>query len=134
MERKGDMSQDHEKYQYFTVGLLKNSATLDVLWQDALKYHMIDQPGKLIAIRLTEHYEMIAQNNLHSGADISITAMPKANGNGNGHYHESIISNPAVSNGVNLMSDHLSNDEGVIAASPDAEQNADDAAEYWSQM
>lgn len=130
------MSQDREKYLYFTVGLLKNSATLDVLWQDALKYHMIDQPGKLIALRLTEHYEMIAQGTRHPGEDISMTAKPKANGNGdgNGHHRESIISNPAASNGVNLMSDHHSNDEGVIAASPDAEQNADDAAEYWSQL
>lgn len=130
------MSQDREKYLYFTVGLLKNSATLDVLWQDALKYHMIDQPGKLIALRLTEHYEMIAQGTRHPGEDISMTTMTKANGNsnGNGHYRESIISNPAASNGVNLMSDHHANDEGVIAASPDAEQNADDAAEYWSQL
>ncbi len=131
------MSQDREKYQYFTVGLLKNSATLDVLWQDALKYHMIDQPGKLIALRLTEHYEMIAQGTRHPGADISTAAMPKANGNGNGngHYRESIISaSPMDGNGANPMSDYHPNDEGVIAASPDAEQNADDAAEYWSQL
>lgn len=132
------MSQDREKYLYFTVGLLKDSATLDVLWKDALKYHMIDQPGKLIALRLTEHYEMIAQGSRHPGEDTSMTAMSKANGNGNGnnngHYRESIISNAAASNGVNLTSDHHSNDEGVITASPDAEQNADDAAEYWSQL
>ncbi|GAC1387827.1 MAG: hypothetical protein NVSMB33_17490 [Ktedonobacteraceae bacterium] len=136
------MSQDREKYLYFTVGLLKDSATLDVLWKDALKYHMIDQPGKLIALRLTEHYEMLAQGIKHPGEDISMTTMSKANnngngnsnGNGNGHYRESILSNPAASNGVHLMSDHHSNDDGVITASPDAEQNADDAAEYWSQL
>ena len=50
------MSQDLEKYLNFNVGLLKNSFALDALWQDALKYHMIDQPGKLIALRLTEYY------------------------------------------------------------------------------
>src|SRR5947207_14511449 len=116
MERKGYMSQEREKYLYFTVGLLKNSATLDVLWQDALKYHMIDQPGKLIALRLTEHYEMIAQNNLHSGADISITAMPKAIANG--HQWESIASaNFTGSNGANLTSDYLVSDESIVAAS-----------------
>ncbi len=76
------MSQDREKYLYFTVGLLKDSSTLDALWQDALKYHMIDQPGKLIALRLTEHYEMIAQEGLH--AAIPMTPTPKASANG--HY------------------------------------------------
>ena len=72
------MSQDREKYLYFTVGLLKDSSTLDALWRDALKYHMIDQPGKLIALRLTEHYEMMAQEGLQAGAGIPMTATPKA--------------------------------------------------------
>ena len=48
------MSQDVEKYLYFNVGLLKSSYTLNALWQDALKHHMIDQLGQLIAFRLTE--------------------------------------------------------------------------------
>lgn len=52
------MSQDTEKYLYFKVGLLKDSFALEALWQDALRYHMIDQPAKLIAMRLTEYYEL----------------------------------------------------------------------------
>ena len=52
------MSSDtEEKYLYFKVGLLKDSFALEALWQDALRYHMIDQPAKLIAMRLTEYYE-----------------------------------------------------------------------------
>jgi hypothetical protein len=56
------MSQtSSEKYLYFTVGLLKGSAALDALRQDATKHHMVDQPGQLIALRLTEYYEMMNQ-------------------------------------------------------------------------
>lgn len=122
------MSQDSEKYLYFTIGLLKHSSTLEALWQDALKYHMIDQPGKLIALRLTEYYDMIAQGGLHAGAGLSITPLPKAHENG--HSRESTsVANFAGTNGANPTSD-----EGIIAASPDAEQNADEAADYWSQL
>ena len=56
------MSQNpSEKFLYFTVGLLKGSAALEALRQDATKYHMIDHPGQLIALRLTEYYELINQ-------------------------------------------------------------------------
>ena len=68
------MSQDLDKYLYFTVGLLKNSFALDALSQDALKYHLIDEPGKLIALRLTEYYEMMARGNLHPGASVPLAA------------------------------------------------------------
>lgn len=127
------MSQDREKYLYFTVGLLKDSSTLDALWQDALKYHMIDKPGKLIALRLTEHYEMMAQEGLHAGATIPMTATPKASGNG--HYQKSVTSAHSTgTNGANPMNEYHSNDESIIVASPNAEQNADEAAEYWAQL
>src|SRR5215813_5503164 len=56
------MSQNpSEKFLYFTVGLLKGSAALEALRQDATKHHMIDHPGQLIALRLTEYYEMVNQ-------------------------------------------------------------------------
>src|SRR5881275_2865621 len=100
------MSQDREKYLYFTVGLLKNSFALDALWQDALKYHMIDQPGKLIALRLTEYYEMMARGILSPGPS------PMAD---------------------QEDGDHL-DDESIVGASPDLEQNADEAAEYWARL
>jgi hypothetical protein len=62
IEREGWMSQSSsEKFLYFTVGLLKGSAALDALRQDATKHHMVDQPGQLIALRITEYYEMMNQ-------------------------------------------------------------------------
>jgi hypothetical protein len=121
------MSQDVEKYLYFNVGLLKNSFALDALWQDAMKYHLVDQPGKLIALRLTEYYEMIGRGILHPGASVSIAATPTATG----------ASSSGI-NGVSLLTDQADDnhpDEGnLVAASPDAEQNADEAAEYWARL
>ena len=118
------MSQNQEKYLYFNVGMLKNSFALDALWQDALKYHMIDQPGKLIALRLTEYYEMAARGTLHPDAGLD---------NGDSRERMAAGSNGA-SYPTNQRGDGHSEDESIIAASPDAEQNADEAAEYWASL
>jgi hypothetical protein len=64
------MPQDAEKYFYFKVGLLKDSFALEALWQDALRYHMIDQPAKLIAMRLTEYYELTKPDLMQSRATV----------------------------------------------------------------
>src|ERR1700692_2461944 len=113
------MSQDQEKYLYFNVGLLKNSFALEALTQDALKYHLIDQPGKLIALRLTEYYEMIAQVNLPQGPGLPLTLTSTTYSN---------AANPTTGK----KGDSHPNDRGLVAASPDVEENADEAAEYWS--
>jgi hypothetical protein len=73
------MSQDAEKYLYFKVGLLKDSFALEALWQDALRYHMIDQPAKLIAMRLTEYYELTKKGPVHSTENIPMPMAPTAN-------------------------------------------------------
>jgi hypothetical protein len=72
------MSQDTEKYLYFKVGLLKDSFALEALWQDALRYHMIDQPAKLIAMRLTEYYELTKKGPVHSTENIPMPMAPIA--------------------------------------------------------
>ncbi len=77
------MSQDSDKYLYFHVGLLKNSFALDALRQDALKYHMIDQPDQLIALRLTEYYELMAEGVLPPGIGVPL-AVGVASGKRNG--------------------------------------------------
>src|SRR6266516_6655797 len=131
------MSQDVEKYLYFNVCLLKNSFALDALWQDAMKYHLVDQPGKLIALRLTQYYEMIAQGILHPGASVSIAPTPTVIGNGGGREGMTGASYTGI-NGASLMTDHAGDyhpdDERIVGASPDAEQNADEAAEYWAHL
>jgi hypothetical protein len=132
------MSQDlEEKYVYFNVGLLKNSFGLDALWQDALKYHMIDQPDKLIALRLTEYYEMMARGILHPGPGMPIAATPPAIGNGGGREGMTAASSPGF-NGIAPMTgqagDANPGEESIVTASPDAEQNAEEAAEYWARL
>ena len=130
------MSQDVEKYLYFDVGLLKNSFALDALWQDALKYHMIDQPGKLIALRLTEYYEMMARGILPPGASASIAATPTvtSNGGGRGGFAASFTGINDASPMTDQVGDYQPDDESIVAASPDLEQNADEAAEYWARL
>jgi hypothetical protein len=131
------MSQDLEKYLNFNVGLLKNSFALDALWQDALKYHMIDQPGKLIALRLTEYYEMMARGILPPRASASIATTSIGTNNGGSIGGLTAVSLTG-SNGANPMADQEDDDhpddESIIAASPDLEQNADEAAEYWARL
>lgn len=123
------MSQDTEKYFYFTVGLLKNSFALDALRRDALKYHMIDQPDQLIALRLTEYYELMAGGILPAGIGAPLAKPPTLNGTRDGREEFA----PANSIGID-GSDSTTNGEHIVATSPDIDQNADDAAEYWAQL
>src|SRR5207248_8526837 len=92
------MSQDLEKYLNLNVGLLKNSFALDALWQDALKYHMIDQPGKLIALRLTEYYELMARGMLPQGTSAPFSTAGSAGGS-NGVKDETHPRQPINSSG-----------------------------------
>ncbi len=71
-----------EKFLYFTVGLLKDSFALDALRQDALKHHMIDQPGQLIALRLTEYYEMMTQGVVQPVVRVPAIVTPVESGGG----------------------------------------------------
>ena len=131
------MPQDLEEYLYFTVGLLKNSFALDALRQDALKYHMIDQPAKLIALRLTEYYELMARGISHQGVSVASAATSTTISNGGERERVAAASSPGI-NGLNTatgqVGDTHPDDESVVAASPDAEQNAEEAAAYWARL
>ncbi len=124
------MSQEPEKYMYFNVGLLKNSFALESLWQDALKYHLIDEPGKLIALRLTEYYELVARGGLHAGANRSLAAMHAAIANTDGREEAASANSSGSASQANGHPDR----ESIVSASPDMEENADEAAEYWASM
>ncbi len=65
-----------DKYVYFTVAILKDSQTLDSLRQDALKHHMVDHPGQLIALRLAEHYEMMRKVTIQPVMHMSAVPAP----------------------------------------------------------
>src|SRR2546423_9110826 len=98
------MPKDTERYQYFTVGLERDCWALERLKADAKKHHMSDQPGKLIALRLTEYYELLERGTLHA-----LASVPLASANGsNGHKGMPSRERQPV-------------EEGVIAVSEDVE-------------
>ena len=131
------MSQDPDKYLYFHVGLLKNSFALDALRQDALKYHMIDQPDQLIALRLTEYYELMSRGVLPPGIGVPLAVGIAASGKRNGREEMTPTNSTAsisASPTTGQAGAYHSDEENIVTASPDAEQNADEAAEYWARL
>jgi hypothetical protein len=125
------MPKDPEKYQYFTVGLLKESFALEALKADAVKHHMIDQPAKLIALRLTEYYDLLARVvPTFAGGSPPASRSPDL----------TIISRTRLSGErgeppAGAAEDDTATTEGdIITASTDAEQNADEAADYWATL
>jgi hypothetical protein len=53
------MPKDTDKYRYLTVGLAWDSEVLQQLEADANKHQMGDQLAKMIALRITEYYELV---------------------------------------------------------------------------
>jgi hypothetical protein len=130
------MPRDSEKYQYFTVGLLKNSFTLEALQADAMKHHMIELPAKLIALRLTEYYDLLARS-MSPVLNVSLSPTRSSdmrNGSeaiSSMKYNGQSVHNP--DNGVAIMPTDEAEEE-VVVTSADAEQNADIAADYWTTL
>jgi hypothetical protein len=161
------MSQDTEKFLYFKVGLLKDSSALDALWQDALKHHMIDQPAKLIAMRLTEYYEIVSQGLLHPIAEVSrstpqaaaqdnsaqevVPVYTASSSNGNHDTNgSSPMTTPTANDTINrpaksiesestravnaVVKDSTTQEIFPVLNIADAEQNAEEAANYWNLL
>jgi len=151
------MAQDRDQYLQFTIKLLKGSFALSALWQDALNYHMIDQPEKLIAMRLTEYYELIARGTLRPGPSAPGASNPPAANiapAGNNVVSPSLPPStpggrmatplPAVNGNLNARTVpsqpkeevYIENEGDVVVRSSSlvVEQNADDAADYWSPL
>jgi hypothetical protein len=174
------MSQSSsDKYVYFTVGVLKDSETLEALRQDAIKHHMIDYPGQLIAMRLAEHYEMMhnvtiqpvmrvpvkedeerekstfstsphpvhpihltpapppslspTNSSFPSARPFTPLSMPTSNGQ---TRHHSSPNNNSYGGGQNTgkMRTLRPADNEIISTSPNADLNADEAADYWDAL
>ncbi|GCE30421.1 hypothetical protein KDA_59050 [Dictyobacter alpinus] len=143
-----------EKFLHFTVGLLKDSEALEALRQDAVKHHMIDNPGQLIALRLTEYYEMMNQGIVQpvvrvpavmTPAAPEVTQKPEAEKPTRMQPQApaapqaptrlgsiSAYENAPVRQPTGRMRAIVPDTESVVSTSTNAEQNADDAADYWS--
>lgn len=155
------MSQpSSDKFVYFTVGILKDSKALEALKEDALKHHMIDQPGQLIALRLTEYYEMmnegVVQPVVRVPAILKQVSAPEETEPAPAPRPapqfapppiapspvplHAVPPQPASPNHSAMMSQMtgkmraLKREETFIPTSPTADQNADEAADYWSTL
>ena len=128
------MPKDSEKYQYFTVGLLKSSFALEALKADAAKHHMVEQPAKLIALRLTEYYDLLARVGPLMPSVSHFTAQRSDFENGSRSAFD-IESNGQFSHDRDdeiIIIPHNEHEEEIVTMSADAEQNADLAADYWA--
>jgi len=141
------MSKDQEKYLHFQVGLLKGSAALDALRKDALKYHMIDQPGQLIALRLTEYYELLARGMVPPTASAAIAAnevvtpqrsRSEVQVSSRSQQDDTSPAIAAATSQVSSLSGKVTayhpDADGSLSASPEAERNAEEAADYWALL
>src|SRR5437667_11184418 len=70
------MPKDGTKYRYLTVGLAWDSEVLERLETDASKHQMDDQLAKMIALRITEYYELVKRGVVVPG--ITVLAEPSA--------------------------------------------------------
>lgn len=146
--------QDKDQYINFTIKLLKGSFALNALWQDALNYHMIDQPDKLIAMRLTEYYELVARGALRPGPTmvgvaplptpglgVNPATPPPASGFGG---NTSTPPQTTVSGKLPELATRppqapvnppgQANEAVSSAPTSIVEQNAEDAADYWAPL
>lgn len=140
------MSQSSsEKFMHFSVDLLKDSFTLEALREDAVKHHMVEHPGQLIALRLTEYYEMMTKGIVQPVIRVPAIMMQAETGE-RADGEKALPSAPpsALSQlaGKGERASHLTSEmsalprdaEPVIFASPAAERNADEAADYWTAL
>ncbi len=156
-----------DKYVYFTVGILKGSSALESFRQDALKHHMIEHPGQLLALRLTEYYEMMnngiiqpvvrmpaimvepevkekrtpsvpltmpqaSQTSPSAFAPVTsypVSRLSQAQTNAPGD-----ASNAFIGQFTGKMRALRHENDSIIPASPNVDQNADEAADYWSTL
>ncbi|MBA2676818.1 MAG: hypothetical protein H0U76_00225 [Ktedonobacteraceae bacterium] len=87
------MATNKEKYQTICnrVVFARGSWALDRFIEDAVAHHMDDQTGKLVALRLTEYYELLDRLNILPGGLAMLSPYPgmesqqgpSAQGNGN---------------------------------------------------
>jgi hypothetical protein len=116
------MPKDRDTYRYIEVGLEWGSWVLAKFEEDAKK-HQSKQPGKLLALRLAEYYEMKEREAQQS----------------RGQPAPALVSNGSqpiqISPAQKKSGDHaeLSQDD-IIVLSQHTTENADEAADYWSAL
>ena len=72
------MATNKEKYQTICnrVVLTRGSWALERFVEDAIDHHMDDQTGKLVALRLTEYYELLDRLKVFPGGLAMLSPFP----------------------------------------------------------
>ncbi len=70
------MAKDPVKNRYYNVGIARGSYAERRLMEDAALHHMEDQPAKLIALRLTEYYQLVDRGIIVPGAAAGAIPFP----------------------------------------------------------
>jgi hypothetical protein len=132
--KEGIVPKDTEKYQYFTVGLLKSSFALEALNADATKHHMTEQPAKLIALRLTEYYDLLTRVGPLMPSVSHFTTQSSEMENGSRSSSAIDYDGPLDHDPHHEISilPYGEQEEEFVTMSADAEQNAELAADYWA--
>jgi hypothetical protein len=124
--------QERDQYVYFTIKLLKGSFAVNALWQDAMNYHMIDQPDKLIALRLTEYYELVNRGELRPGPSaLGAVPVPTPGFAGNNAVPPNQVN--ATTRLPEFQSQNGQPGENTRELDP-LEQSAEEAADYWAPL
>jgi len=124
------MAQNPEKYFYINrVGLVRGSWGHKKFEEDARLHHMEEQPGKLVALRLTEYYELIERLE-KLGGTWTIPGAPLPEANGVARANGAVKANGATAKTVKLES--LSGTQEEQEQDPD--KIIDDSIDYWTNL
>jgi hypothetical protein len=116
------MPKDREKYRYIDVGLERGSWALAMFEEDARRHHMSDQPGKLMALRLTEYYERKKEQELPPSRESRVLIDPSG---------PAIPHTDKQDRGNSLAQ---AQEDTVLEISQQETENADEAADYWAHL
>jgi hypothetical protein len=130
------MPKDTKKNRYFQIGMGWDSWTLAQLEKDARLHQMDDQPAKLVVLRLTEYYTLVEKGAIIPGVtammqpSLQVQQASGTNGtmpaNNNGTRGGSTAAPAAVP-----KQDQEEEANNTVAESEAAEQNADEALDYF---
>jgi len=128
------MAQNPEKYFYINrVGLVRGSWGHKKFEEDARLHHMEEQPGKLVALRLTEYYELIERLEKLGGA-WTIPGAPLPEANGVARANGAVKANGATAKTVKLESLSSDQEEQREQEEQDPDQIIDDSIDYWTNL
>jgi len=119
------MAANSEKYYYINrVGLTRDSWAHKKFEEDAARHHMEDQPGKLVALRLTEYYELLERLGGVWPVPGAGIAVPTTNGAIASRAMPSIERNNSTSKAEGKNEESTEN----------SDQTLDDSIDYWTNL